>query len=83
MAHRKNYEIVGKPSHKQHQHFLGEGIDNAVDRASKSAPSFLDLFIKLFIVFSGKPFFKSPSNIRSFISFKKAPLPRDRDWETQ
>ncbi len=37
MAHRRNYEIVGKPCNKQHQHFLGRGVDNAVDRAVNSA----------------------------------------------
>jgi len=39
MAHRKNYEIINRPSHKQHPHqgALGKGIDNATERASKSA----------------------------------------------
>ena len=39
MARRKNYEIINRPSHKQHPHqgALGKGIDNATERASKSA----------------------------------------------
>ena len=39
MAHRKNYEIINRPSHKQHLHqgALGKGIDSATERASKSA----------------------------------------------